>query len=230
MPPRPAARPWQVEDRAVAAEPVAQARRRRVARGSRPAGDGHRRRRAGRLAHRHALGHRPDRGVGVVGRAEAAPGDEHVGRVADDERPIGDADRLAVGQVLPGRVRAAVVVLDRGAAQADLRRRTRGPPGRRRGSAGRRRTRAGSRGRRSACRARRATRARSRAPGPRRNRTYSSAWRRPAISASVRNHGSVALTSRPSASRRTESSRVMTVAVTPSIGVMWSEPSRRGRS
>ena len=43
-----------------------------------------RRRRPGRLAHRHALGHRADRGVGVVGRREAAPGDEDVGGVADD--------------------------------------------------------------------------------------------------------------------------------------------------
>ena len=84
-----------------------------------PGRDRQGRRGPGRLAHRHALGHRADRGVRVVGRAEAATGDEHVGGVANDQRPVRDPDRRAVRQVLPDRVRAAVVVLDRGAAQAD---------------------------------------------------------------------------------------------------------------
>ena len=56
-----------------------------------------------------------------MGRREAAAGDEDVGRVADDQRPVGDADRRAVRQVRARSCRRSrpVVVLDRGAAQAD---------------------------------------------------------------------------------------------------------------
>ena len=45
----------------------------------------------------------------------------------------------------------------------------------------------------------------------------------------VRNHG-IGRVDDPPVVRRYESSRVMIVAVSPSTGVMWSLPSRRGRS
>ena len=53
-------------------------------------------------------------------RGEAASRDEDVRGVAHHERPVRDAHRLAVGQVVPQRVRAGMVILDRRAAQADL--------------------------------------------------------------------------------------------------------------
>ena len=51
---------------------------------------------------------------------EAAPGHQRVHRVAHDERAVGDAHDLAVGQVLPARVGARMVVLDGRAAEAHL--------------------------------------------------------------------------------------------------------------
>src|SRR5262249_1054026 len=75
---------------------------------------------AGGLAHRHALGHRADAGVRVVGGGEAAACDEEVRPLPGQERAIGDAHAAPVGEVLPLRVGAAVVVLDGRAAEPDL--------------------------------------------------------------------------------------------------------------
>ena len=161
--------------------------------------DRQRRRRAGGLAHGHALGHRADRGMGIVRGGEAAAGDEQVlDAVADEQRPVRDAHRLPVGQVLPARVGAAVGGPRSARRTGRSGRRTAARPGRRRASAGSRRRRGASRARRAACRSRPGWPPRSRARGRRRNRAYSRAWRRPAISASVRNPGSVALIVRPS--------------------------------
>ena len=76
---------------------------------------------AGRLAHRHARRHRPRRGVRVVGRGEAAAGDEQ----PLDARAAAGTGR---GSRTPRRrptychagVAARAVVLDRRAAQRDL--------------------------------------------------------------------------------------------------------------
>ena len=57
----------------------------------RASGSGQRRGRARRLAHRHAGGHRAGGGVGVVGRREAAPGDEQPLDAERQERAVGDA-------------------------------------------------------------------------------------------------------------------------------------------
>ena len=165
-----------------------------------------------------------------MGRREAAAGDEDVRGVADHERPIGDADRGAVGQVPPDRVGAAPVVLDRRAAQPDRIRECAAREDVVRASAGSRRTPAASRGRRCPSRARPATPARSRAPGRRgTGRTRAPVGGRPSRPRSGTTDRSRRRSGRRS-SRRNESSRVMTVATIPSTGVMWSLPSRRGRS
>ena len=97
-------------------------------RADRAARDGHRCGRPCRLAHRHALRHRADRGMRVVGGREAAAGDEDVRGVADHQGPIGDADSRAVGQVPPDRVGADPVVLDRARRTGRSRRRIAGAP------------------------------------------------------------------------------------------------------
>ncbi len=51
--------------------------------------------------------------------AERSPANQHVGRIANDQRPVRDADGLAVREVLPGRVGSRMVILDRRPAQAD---------------------------------------------------------------------------------------------------------------
>ena len=151
--------------------------------------------------------------------------------VADDERAQRDADRRAVGQVAPGRAvaAAAVVVLDRGAAQADLVVEL----------AGRQDVLGGH-----PVVAVDAARLAHADPRPERDERGAlvaghAVHEEPGVLERLAPPGDLELgqdvgvggvADRPSGSRRTWSRRVMIVAVTPSIGVTWSLPSRRGRS
>ena len=164
----------------------------------------------------------------VVGGREAAARHQHVAGVAGQQGPEGCRNDRAVGQVPPGRPRALVVVLDGRPAQADLvvelagrEHVVGGEPDVAVDPAGLPDPDLGAEGDQLRPLVARDSSTRKRA--------YSRAWRRPAISASVSSAGSVALTTRPP-SRRVEGTRVMIVAVIPSTGVTWSEPSRRGRS
>ena len=137
--------------RSVARSRSRRARDRHAARVAVPVASGrHRRGRPGRLAHRHRLRHGAHRGVGVVGGREAAAGHERVGGVAHDERAVGDAHDLAIGQVLPARVGSRRDGPRWAPRRARPRRRSAARRARPRASGGSRRRRAGSRARRSA--------------------------------------------------------------------------------